>query len=165
MCLRSLLPFRCIPFRAVATFIRSRSLHSIASSFHQPPQHEKQECCAPLPACAYPQHSANSNMRFFNRHYRYTQKIKKKAKVSGSPLAARLKCIFEKKSPPHPALSNKPAGICEVVFFSKKPCHPKASPLEIVAFFFLFFCPFFFLFSFGVGWCAKRSWMYVIFIK
>ena len=38
ICLRSLLPFRCIPFRAVATCIRSRSLHSIASSFHQPPQ-------------------------------------------------------------------------------------------------------------------------------
>ncbi len=49
ICLRSLLPFRCIPFRAVATCIRSRSLHSIASSFHQPPQLEKQECYAPLP--------------------------------------------------------------------------------------------------------------------
>ena len=71
--------------------------------------------------------------------------------------AARLKCIFEKKSPPHPPLSNKPAGIYEVVFFSKKPWHPKASPLEIVAFFFLFFCPFFFLFSFGFMGDARSA--------
>ena len=65
ICLRSLLPFRCIPFRAVATFIRSRSLRSIASSFHQPPQLEKQECSAPLPDSANPHHSAIKNFRYF----------------------------------------------------------------------------------------------------
>ena len=65
ICLRSLLPFRCIPFRAVATFIRSRSLHSIASSFHQPPQPEKQECCAPLPVSANPHQSAKINIQYF----------------------------------------------------------------------------------------------------
>ncbi len=66
ICLRSLLPFRCIPLRAVAPCIRSRSLHSIASSFHQPPQQVKQECCAPLPHSEYPQHLSSSTIQFFD---------------------------------------------------------------------------------------------------
>ncbi len=70
--------------------------------------------------------------------------------------AARLKCIFEKKSPPHPPLSNKPADIYEVVFFSKKPWHPKASPLERVAFFFLFFVLFFSCFLLGL-WVMREA--------
>jgi hypothetical protein len=95
ICLRSLLPFRCIPFRAVATCIRSRSLHSIASSFHQPPQHQKQECFAPLPHSAYTNHSAKINPPFFlgiDPHI--YPKNKKESKGKGLALVCKVKMHF-----------------------------------------------------------------------
>ncbi len=93
---------------AVASFISmhsvsgvrsSRSFHSIASSFHQQPQLVKQECCAHLPFTAIPKHSTKSAIHFKYckiEQHTYTQKIKKKAKVSGSPLGCKVKMHFVK---------------------------------------------------------------------
>jgi hypothetical protein len=50
----------------------------------------------PCPITAYPNHSPKSTIHFFRKIelHTYTQKIKKKAKVSGSPLGCKVKMYF-----------------------------------------------------------------------
>ena len=70
--------------QGVATFIRSEPFHFIASSFHQPPPQEKQECFAPLRDSANPHYSAKNNFYIFLKEaLSINPKNKKESKCRG----------------------------------------------------------------------------------
>ena len=104
---RSLLPFRCIPFQAFVPHDPSTPLH-LHSISHL--RLIKQACAcipralvkcryilqfhafAPLPGVHFPIILHSPTGWFFYRHYPYTQKIKKKAKIGGLLMPTLMVC-------------------------------------------------------------------------